>query len=83
MDTYVVRIYRRDKRNTRKVAGQIELIEQEQTRSFTCVEELVKILELREKQAHGNPKKRKRNVRGPKKVARFPDLSKKEKTEER
>jgi hypothetical protein len=44
MDSYVVRIYRR---NPGKVAGLVELIEQEQIKSFTCIEELVKILGLK------------------------------------
>jgi translation initiation factor 1 (eIF-1/SUI1) len=47
MDSYVVRIYRRDERNPGKVAGLVELIEQEQIKSFTCIEELAKILGLK------------------------------------
>lgn len=47
MDSYVVRIYRRDERNPGKVAGLVELIEKEQIKSFTCIEDLVKILGLK------------------------------------
>ncbi len=49
MDNYVIRIYRRDERNPGKVAGLVEFIEQEQTKSFKCVEDLVKILGLKGK----------------------------------
>jgi hypothetical protein len=48
MDSYVVRIYRRDESDPRKVTGLVEFIEQDQVKSFTCVEELVKILDLKE-----------------------------------
>ncbi len=60
MDSYIVRIYRRDKRNPGKAAGQVEVIEREQIVSFTCVEELLKILDLKEKEAPGNVQQSKR-----------------------
>lgn len=66
MDSYVVRIYRRDKRNPGKVAGQVEFIEQNQINSFTCVEELVTILDLKEKGAPRNISKIEAKARGSK-----------------
>ncbi len=51
MDSYVVRIYRRDKWDPGKAAGQVEIIEREQIVSFTCVDELLKILDLKERRA--------------------------------
>ncbi len=49
MDSYVIRIYRRGKKNPGKAAGQVEFVEQGHVKSFTCVAELVKILNLKEK----------------------------------
>ncbi len=66
MDSYVVRIYRRDKSDPGKVAGQVEFIERNQVMRFTCVEELVKILDLEEKGAPGNISKIKAKTRGSK-----------------
>ncbi len=54
MDTYVIRIYRRDEKNPGKAAGQVEFVERGLVKSFTCVEELVEILGLKEKGAPGH-----------------------------
>ncbi len=62
MDSYVIRIYRRDEKDPGKAAGQVEIVEQGRAKSFTCVDELVDILGLKEKRAPGN--KSKRAVRG-------------------
>ncbi len=51
MDSYVIRIYRRDEKNPGKAAGQVEFVEQGYVKSFTRVDELVKILGLAEKRA--------------------------------
>ncbi len=60
MDSYVVRIYRRDGKNQGKVAGLVEVIEREQIMSFTCVEELLKILDLKARDSPGNIERSKR-----------------------
>jgi len=44
MDSYIVRIYRRDMNDPRRIAGLVELVEQEEKRAFTGIEELVNIL---------------------------------------
>lgn len=44
MDSYVIRIYRRDVNHPDNMAGQIELVEREETRFFDGIEELMKIL---------------------------------------
>ena len=44
MDSYVVRIYRRDAEKPMKIAGQVEFVEPEETRSFVDAEELMEIL---------------------------------------
>ncbi len=64
MDSYVIRIYRRDKRNPGKAAGQVEFIERGQIKSFACAGELIRILDLAEKEAPGNSSKIKAKVRG-------------------
>ncbi len=62
MDIYVVRIYRRDARNPDKAAGQVEIIEHERIVSFTCVEELLTVLDLKEKEPPGNAEGPKRTL---------------------
>lgn len=44
MDSYVIRIYRRDANDPANIAGQVEIVEQEETCSFDCSQELMKIL---------------------------------------
>jgi hypothetical protein len=58
MDSYVIRIYRRNDKNPGKAAGQVELVEQGHVKSFTCVDELVKILGLKEKRTPRNRSKK-------------------------
>ncbi len=58
MDSYVIRIYRRDEKNPGKAAGQVEFVEQGHVKSFTCVDELMKILGLAEKKAPRTRSKR-------------------------
>ncbi len=58
MDSYVIRIYRRDEKNPGNAAGQVEFVERGHVKSFACVDELVKILGLKEKRAPGNRSKR-------------------------
>ncbi len=55
MDSYIVRIYRRDIGNRANAAGQVEIIQKEQVVSFTCVRELLGILDLQEQD--GAPKR--------------------------
>ncbi len=57
MDSYVIRIYRRDEKSPGKAAGQVEFIEKDRMESFTCVDELVEILGLKEKGAPGHVSK--------------------------
>ena len=58
MDSYVIRIYRRDEKIRGKAAGQVELVEQGHVKSFTCVDELVEVLGLKEERAQRNRSKR-------------------------
>ena len=44
MDSYVIRIYRRDEKNPEHIAGQVEFVEQEETRLFADTGELIRIL---------------------------------------
>lgn len=44
MDSYVIRIYRRDGSDPANIAGQVEFVEQEETCSFRSAEELLKVL---------------------------------------
>jgi hypothetical protein len=66
MDSYVVRIYRRDARNPGKAAGIVEFIERGRIKSFTSVDELVKILGLKDRRTTGNVSKFKAKTRGSK-----------------
>ncbi len=70
MDTYVIRIYRRDEKNPGKAAGQVEFVERGLVKSFTCVDELVDILGLKERSAPGNRSKRRIAVQEPNKQVR-------------
>ncbi len=70
MDTYVIRIYRRDENNPGKAAGQVEFVEQGLVESFTCVDGLVEILGLKERRAPGDRSKRSIAVRVPNKQVR-------------
>ncbi len=58
MDSYVIRIYRRDKKDPGKAAGQVEIVERGLVKSFTCLDELVEILGLKERRTPGNRSKR-------------------------
>ncbi len=58
MDSYVIRIYRRDEENPGKAVGLVEFVEQGRVTSFTCADELVEILGLKEKGAPANRSKR-------------------------
>ena len=42
--SYLVRIYRRDRRNPRRIAGVVELFEQERTETFKSARELMRII---------------------------------------
>ncbi len=53
MDSYVIRIYRRDDKNPEKAAGQVELVERGLIKSFTCMDELAEILGMNVKRATG------------------------------
>ena len=58
MDSYVIRIYRRDGKNPGNAAGQVEIVERGLVKSFTRLDELVEILGLKERRAPGNRSKR-------------------------
>ncbi len=58
MDSYIIRIYRREEKNPGKAAGQVEFVERGRVKSFTCVDELVELLGLTERSAPGNRSKR-------------------------
>jgi hypothetical protein len=70
MDSYVIRIYRRDEKNPEKAAGQVAFVEQDRIKSFACVDELVEILGLKEKRAPRNRPKKSIAVQKPAKQAR-------------
>ncbi len=55
MDSYVIRIYRRDADDPRKCAGQAEIIETDEKKTFKNLDELLAILETRE---NGPPEKK-------------------------
>jgi hypothetical protein len=57
MDSYVIRIYRRDDKNPAKAAGQVEFVEKGRVKSFTCVDELVEILGLKERRGRETDRK--------------------------
>lgn len=44
MDNYIVRIYRRDIEDAGRIAGFVEIVELGEKRTFTGIEELIKIL---------------------------------------
>jgi hypothetical protein len=44
MDNYIVRIYRRDIDDPRRIAGMVEIVDQEEKKAFAGIEELVNIL---------------------------------------
>jgi len=44
MESYIVRIYRRDKDDAQKIAGRVENVSQEENREFTSTSELLTIL---------------------------------------
>jgi len=46
MENYIVRIYRRDERDGRKIAGLVEIIEADDKKPFASFEELKQILDL-------------------------------------
>lgn len=43
MDTYIIRIYRRDPDDPIKISGLVETVGTEEKKVFTCIEELCKI----------------------------------------
>jgi len=54
MENYIVRIYRRDEQDDRKIAGLVEIIEADEKKSFASFEELRRILDLpRKRQGKG------------------------------
>ncbi|MDD2732815.1 MAG: hypothetical protein PHF56_02650 [Desulfuromonadaceae bacterium] len=53
MESYIVRIYRRDPKDSRKIAGQVEIIEEEVKRTFGSREELWGILNPEKKMKGG------------------------------
>ena len=55
MDSYIVRIYRRDRETPERITGIVELIAHQQVLSFRSSRELVKILTARGK-ANDDPK---------------------------
>jgi hypothetical protein len=46
MENYIVRIYRRDEKDGRKIAGTVEIIEADDKKPFVGFEELRRILDL-------------------------------------
>jgi hypothetical protein len=51
MENYIVRIYRRDEKDGRRIAGMVEIIEADDRKPFASFEELRQILDLpRDKQ---------------------------------
>ncbi len=44
MNNYIIRIYRRDADDPRKFAGMVEVVETEEKKAFTNIDELLEIL---------------------------------------
>ena len=44
MDNYIVRIYRRDRKEPREIVGVVELVEKKAKKTFKNVNELIRIL---------------------------------------
>jgi hypothetical protein len=57
MDSYVIRIYRRDLRKTRDLVGRVEIVAHEEERAFSSFEELRDIL-ISSGKADGSGKKK-------------------------
>lgn len=53
LESYLVRIYRRDRRDPQLVAGLVELIEQERTETFKNAGELLGILGIASRSIDG------------------------------
>lgn len=46
MENYIIRIYRRDRRNLRKITGMVESVETDMKRPFTDLDQLREIIAL-------------------------------------
>ncbi len=62
IETYIVRIYRRNRDDTRKIAGLVETVGKDEKKSFTSQEELWRILNLGKKEMKQNTGKRKGGI---------------------
>lgn len=58
MESYVIRIYRRDADDPRKCAGQAEIIDTDKQKSFKNSDELLEILKIRESNSPGKKDKK-------------------------
>lgn len=59
MDSYVIRIYRRDSSSPQNLVGLVELVEIDEEKTFTSFEELRKILSSRQGHAAARTEKKK------------------------
>ena len=58
MDSYVIRIYRRDAVDPLKCAGQAEVVETEEKKTFQDLDELIEILKSPERAPSGGEKRK-------------------------
>lgn len=58
MDTYIVRVYRRDQKEGEGFAGLVEVVESEEKSAFSTVDEFLEIFHLRGKKPAATKKRR-------------------------
>ena len=63
MDTYIVRIYRRDHAEPDNIAGVVEIVEENAKETFKNVVELARILSSAGRKLHPKRKKRDRGTK--------------------
>ena len=69
MESYVVRVYRRDAKDPEKLAGLVELADREEQKAFVSFAELRQILSSTGKIAQGTGEKSAKQQRGRRKAA--------------
>lgn len=70
MESYVVRVYRRDEKDSEKLAGLVELADREEQKPFVSFAELRQILSSTGKIAQGSSERSAKQQRGRRKATR-------------